>query len=150
MCHSVSKRQWNHSANMQIRKRKVKLCCIRLWRHIGLWDVEAITFSLDNRLTDGGKVVSLTRTQPFTSVYLPGTLVLISTTGLVDLRAIVSLEGLGKLKIIHLIGTKTRDLPACSIVPRNEAKSVVFCQDCNFSCKFLGKLPIFQNALMTK
>jgi hypothetical protein len=28
-------------------------------------------------------------------------------------------EGLGKLiKIIHLIGSRTRDLPACSIVPQ--------------------------------
>jgi hypothetical protein len=31
-------------------------------------------------------------------------------------RAIVRLEGLGKLKKIHLIGNKTRDFPACSIV----------------------------------
>jgi hypothetical protein len=30
----------------------------------------------------------------------------------------VRLEGLGKLKKIHLIGTRTRDLPACSIVPQ--------------------------------
>jgi hypothetical protein len=28
------------------------------------------------------------------------------------------LEGIGKLKKIHLIGTRTRDLPACSIVPQ--------------------------------
>jgi hypothetical protein len=28
----------------------------------------------------------------------------------------VRLEGLGKLKKVHLIGTRTRDLPACSIV----------------------------------
>jgi hypothetical protein len=34
---------------------------------IGLWDVEAPTFSLDNRLTGGGKVVSLTSRPPFTS-----------------------------------------------------------------------------------
>jgi hypothetical protein len=27
-------------------------------------------------------------------------------------------EGLGKLKKISLIGTRTRDLPACSIVPQ--------------------------------
>jgi hypothetical protein len=31
-----------------------------------LWDVEAPTFSLDNRLTDCGEVVSLTRQPPFT------------------------------------------------------------------------------------
>jgi hypothetical protein len=28
------------------------------------------------------------------------------------------LEGLGKLKTIHLIGTRSRDLPVCSIVPQ--------------------------------
>jgi hypothetical protein len=30
----------------------------------------------------------------------------------------VRLEGLGKLKKIHLIGTQSRDLPASSIVPQ--------------------------------
>jgi hypothetical protein len=30
----------------------------------------------------------------------------------------VRLEGLGILKKIHLIGTQTRDLPACSTVPQ--------------------------------
>jgi hypothetical protein len=30
----------------------------------------------------------------------------------------VWLEGFGQLKKIHLIGTRTRDLPACSIVPQ--------------------------------
>jgi hypothetical protein len=33
-------------------------------------------------------------------------------------RAVVRLEGLGQLKKIHLIGTRTRDLPASSIVPQ--------------------------------
>jgi hypothetical protein len=41
--------------------------CNRLWRPIGLWDVEAPTFSLDNWFTDGGKVVSLTHRPPFTT-----------------------------------------------------------------------------------
>jgi hypothetical protein len=35
--------------------------CNRPWKPIGLWDVEAPTFSVYSRLTDGGKVVSLTR-----------------------------------------------------------------------------------------
>jgi hypothetical protein len=30
----------------------------------------------------------------------------------------VRLEDLGQLKIIHVIGSRTRDLPACSIVPQ--------------------------------
>jgi hypothetical protein len=40
--------------------------CNRLWRPIGLWDVEAPTFSPDIRLTDGSKVVSLTHRPPLT------------------------------------------------------------------------------------
>jgi hypothetical protein len=45
----------------------------RPWRPIRLWDVEAPTFSLDSRLTDGGKVVSLMRRPPFNPRKIPGT-----------------------------------------------------------------------------
>jgi hypothetical protein len=38
-----------------VKKKKESYPCNRPWRPIGLWDVEASTFSLDNRLTDGGK-----------------------------------------------------------------------------------------------
>jgi hypothetical protein len=42
--------------------------------------------------------------------------VLIYVRGWVDTRAIVQLEGLGKLKKFSSSGTRTGDLPACSIV----------------------------------
>jgi hypothetical protein len=51
--------------HLQVVKKNYS--CNRPRRLIGLWDVEAPTFSLDSRLTDGGKVVSLTRRPPYTS-----------------------------------------------------------------------------------
>jgi hypothetical protein len=42
--------------------------CNRPWKPIGLWDVKAPTFSLENRLTDIGKIVSLTHRPPFTTL----------------------------------------------------------------------------------
>jgi hypothetical protein len=54
---------------------KVKLSLYRPWRPLGLREVEAPTF-LDNRLTDGGKVVSPTRRPLFTPRKIPGTNIL--------------------------------------------------------------------------
>jgi hypothetical protein len=78
-----------------------------------------IPYGLDNRLADGGEVVSLTHRPP---LYFPQTsfllLVVFSVTGLVQARVIVRLEELGKFKKFNdLIGNQTRDLPACSKVP---------------------------------
>jgi hypothetical protein len=40
--------------------------------------------------------------------------------------AILRLEGLGKLKNIYLIGTRSRHLPACSIVPQPTTLTAVY------------------------
>jgi hypothetical protein len=51
----------------QKAKGKKSSHCNRPWRPTALREVEAPTCCLDNRLTDGGKVVSPTRRPPFTS-----------------------------------------------------------------------------------
>jgi hypothetical protein len=83
----------------------------RLWRPIGLWDVEVPTFSRQSVQRSALHVCQL---------YHPErSPVLISVRGWVDTRAIVRLEGLRQLKKFnYLIGNRTRDLPACSIVPQ--------------------------------
>jgi hypothetical protein len=62
-------------------------------------DVEAPAFCLDNRLTDGGEVVGLTRPPAAFSPPPPRRfLVIISVTGCVDPRTIVRLEGFDQFK----------------------------------------------------
>jgi hypothetical protein len=98
------------------RSKKKSYRCNRPWRPIGLWDVEGPTFSLDNRLTDDGKVVSLTHRPPFTSSKIHG------THFCLRLSRTQSHNTAGKIryieKKIHLIRIRTRDLPVCSIVPQ--------------------------------
>jgi hypothetical protein len=109
---SESRKSFNFFT-IRVFKKRQNYPCNRPWRPTGLWDVEAPTFSLDNRFTDGGKVVSLTCRPPFTPQEDSWYSFLLG----VHPKAIVRLEGLHKLKKkIHLIGTRTRNLPACSTV----------------------------------
>jgi hypothetical protein len=99
----------------KVKKRKV----IPVTGREGPWSCETPRLShyLDNRLTDGGKVVSLTRPLPFTSQEDSWYSFLLRAW--VDTRAIVRLEGLGKLKkSIDLNGNGNRDLSACSVAPK--------------------------------
>jgi hypothetical protein len=71
---------------------------------------------LDNRLTDGGEVVSLTRRPPFTpqeDSWFSFLLEAESTLGHSAAGSIRSTE-----KYSDLIWIRTRDLPACNIVPQ--------------------------------
>jgi hypothetical protein len=112
------------------------------WWPLGLREVEAFTFS-DIRLIDGGKVVSPTHRPLFTPKKIPGT----HFCCWVDPRAIVRLEGLGKLKKSTSSGTRTGDLPACSLVPepttlpRNlfvPARKILACRlgESSYWCRF--------------
>jgi hypothetical protein len=55
------------------------------------------------------------RGPPFTPRNIPGTHFCYKLS---RPKGLVRLEGLGQLKKIHLIGIRSRDLPACSIVPQ--------------------------------
>jgi hypothetical protein len=79
-----------------------------------------IPHCLDNRLTYGGKVVSLTH-RPHSTPQKH----FLSASGtyfcqrLSKLQGLVRLDGLGKLKKFnYFIRSRTRDLPSCSIVPQ--------------------------------
>jgi hypothetical protein len=68
---------------------------------------------LDNRLTDGRKYFSLTRRPP---LYSPERFFGIHFCYMLGkLQGLVRLQGLGKvIKVVHLIESRTRDLPTCS------------------------------------
>jgi hypothetical protein len=79
-----------------------------------------IPHCLDNYVTDGGEVVSPTQRprstlQKYSSSSSSGTRF---CQRLSEPQGLVLPEGLGKLKkFIHFAGFRTRDLPACSVVP---------------------------------
>jgi hypothetical protein len=78
-----------------------------------------ITYSLQNRLTDGGELLSLTRRQRFNR-FNPRKIFWYSfLLGLSKLQGLMRMEGLGKLKkFSDLIESRTLDLPACRIAPQ--------------------------------
>jgi hypothetical protein len=81
-----------------------------------LREVEAPTFS-DIRLTDGGKFVSLTSRPPFATQENPWYSFLSEAQSIPG--AIVWLKDYVNRKKSTSSGTRTGDLPACSIVPQS-------------------------------
>jgi hypothetical protein len=94
--------------NIQFLSRWRMWHWVRSWWTLGLWEVEAPTFS------DIGKVVSPTLWPLFT----PGIFLVHISVSWVDPRATVWVEGLGKLKKSTSSETRNGDLPACSTVPQ--------------------------------
>jgi hypothetical protein len=76
----------------------------------------------NNRLTDGGKSVSLTHRPRSTPQ--KHFLVLISVRGWANPRAKVRMGGVGKLKYFNDIANRTLDFLYCSIVPQSTRHSI--------------------------
>jgi hypothetical protein len=70
---------------------------------------------LDNRLTDGGKVVNLKRRPPFTPWKVPGTHFCWRLSRPQVHSAAGRIRSIGETN--DLIGNRTRNFPACNIVP---------------------------------
>jgi hypothetical protein len=76
-----------------------------------------LPYFLKNRLTDGGEVVSLMYRPPFTPMKIPGTYFCSKLSLLQGLRAAGRIRSIEKYN--YLIGNRTCDLLACSIVPQS-------------------------------
>jgi hypothetical protein len=91
--------------------KEVKLSLYRAWRPLGL--------RLPHFQTFGSQMAAKLSALRAGRLLSPGIfLVFISVRGWVEPRAIVRLEELDKLKTSTSSGTRTGDLPACSIVPQ--------------------------------
>jgi hypothetical protein len=87
---------------------------------VGLYDCEMlrIPHCLDSRLTDGGKVVSLTHGPRSTQKHYFSAADTHFCWKLSRPQGLMWPEGSGKLKkCINFIGSRTRDLPVCHILP---------------------------------
>jgi hypothetical protein len=92
-------------------------CKIKNKLYLGVREQKGLnTTVLDNRLTDGGEVVSLTRLPPFTPRKIP------DTHFYYRLSQPQGQSAAGRIKSIEksndLIGNRIRDLPAYSVVPQ--------------------------------
>jgi hypothetical protein len=91
------------------------------------------TRMLGNRLTDDGEVVSLTCQPPFTPRKIPGTHFCYKLSRPQDYSAAGRIRSIEKSNA--LVGSRTRDLPACSIVP--QPTTLVYALPQSMQCKMI-------------
>jgi hypothetical protein len=80
------------------------------------FETSELPYFLNNRLTDGGEVVGLTRRPPFFPRKIPGTHFCWRLSRPQNHSAAGRIRSIEKSN--DLIWSRTRDLPACSIVPQ--------------------------------
>jgi hypothetical protein len=93
-------------------KRRYSYPCNTPWRSIGLWDVEVPIFSLESRLRDGGKFVSLMQRPHITPQEESW------HSFRLEAESHSAAGRIRQIKKIYFIGNRTRDLLACNIVPQ--------------------------------